>query len=375
MKILKFLFAFLILCLVVVGLIVGSLWLFIDPNKLKPVIVEEVKKKTGYHLTIDGALSWSFYPYLGVKIDHMTLSIPNQSQSIADMRDIKIKMQLSQILHMNKKMEGDIKISNLLLGRLSIQDASLHLSWHNHILTVQPVVASFYSGTLRGSFNGRDFSSLPAWGWNIRLSDVQLKPLLDDLNPQSKLKVAGIANFTLEASAKGKTREQFLNSLSGKSAYRINKGIVYGIDLNYLVQSADALLNKETLPTLTNINQTDFDSLNGSADIHLGVVDTNDTELISSAFIVKTQGNINLISQVINFELRVNSQKDIKSKWEIPILITGNLKEPDIRLDMNAIQKSIAKEQIEKVKAKVQTEIQEHLPEKASQFLQNLLGK
>ena len=69
MKWLKISFSILVLLVLISVLAIGSFLFFMDPNKLKPVIIEETKKRTGYQLAIDGVLSWSFYPNLAIKID------------------------------------------------------------------------------------------------------------------------------------------------------------------------------------------------------------------------------------------------------------------------------------------------------------------
>ncbi len=70
------------------GMIIGALLLFlimafmalvtfVSPDRFKPVIVWQVKKYTGRELTIDGKLSWTFYPYLGLKAGHAALNNPS----------------------------------------------------------------------------------------------------------------------------------------------------------------------------------------------------------------------------------------------------------------------------------------------------------
>lgn len=49
---------------------------FVSPNRFKPILAEQVKKTTGRELIVDGDLSWSFYPTLGVKAGHVSLGNP-----------------------------------------------------------------------------------------------------------------------------------------------------------------------------------------------------------------------------------------------------------------------------------------------------------
>ena len=41
---------------------------FFDPNDLKPRLIEAVRNQSGLELRLDGPLSWSFYPRIGVSV-------------------------------------------------------------------------------------------------------------------------------------------------------------------------------------------------------------------------------------------------------------------------------------------------------------------
>jgi|GEM_PF-1940318 AsmA protein len=375
MKTLKIIFYILCLIILIAVLAFGSLAIFVDPNKLKPMLVEEVRKQTGYKLVIDGKLSWSFYPRVAVKIDRMTLTPPNQTVPFIDAQDVRIGADVAQLIHSNEKLQGNVSISNVKLTNIHAENVSADLHWQNNALIIEPIKASFYGGTLVGTATGSNFSAVQHWKWNIQANGIQIKPLLDDANDgNSKIKIAGVGQMNMQAESSGKTREQVLNSLNGTLTFSIRDGVVEGIDLNYLFQSADALINKQPMPSPTNINETVFQSLQGTAAIKNGVAETNDMLLTSSAFTTKAQGSVELLSQSINLRLQLNPQQKAKTQWEIPVLITGRLNHPDIRLDTEEIQKFLAAQEIEKLKAKAVEQIQKRIPGKAGEFLQNLLG-
>ena len=158
------------------------------------------------------------------------------------------------------------------------------------------------------------------------------------------------------------------------SEFVVKEGVVFGVDLNYLVQTADALINQLPLMKPEHINQTKFDSLTGSALIKNGVATTNNLLLTSSSFITHGKGELDLVMQIINLELLVKSQQTVESQWEIPVLIKGNLFSPAVQLDSRKLQEMLAKQQLEKFKNKAQDEIKKRLP-KAGDLLQNLLGR
>ncbi|HSH48774.1 MAG TPA: AsmA family protein [Halomonas sp.] len=66
-----------ILGLVTVGAVV-FVTTFVDPEDLKPRLVEVVREQSGLQLELDGPLSWSFYPRLGVSVDVARVRLPAQ---------------------------------------------------------------------------------------------------------------------------------------------------------------------------------------------------------------------------------------------------------------------------------------------------------
>lgn len=71
-----------ILGLVMVGAVI-FVTTFLDPEDLKPRLVEVVRDQSGLKLELDGPLSWSFYPRLGVSVDSAEARLPDQTQDEA----------------------------------------------------------------------------------------------------------------------------------------------------------------------------------------------------------------------------------------------------------------------------------------------------
>lgn len=64
---------------VVVAAAVVYVTTFLDPEDFKPRLVEVVREQSGLELTLDGPLSWSFYPRLGVSVEQAEGRLPEQS--------------------------------------------------------------------------------------------------------------------------------------------------------------------------------------------------------------------------------------------------------------------------------------------------------
>lgn len=363
--------------LVFVGAIgIGSLLFFIDPNKLKPVIAEQVQKNTGYGLLIEGQLSWSFYPRVGIKVEHIALYSPKQNRPFIDLHNVIFVTELKELLHGKQALRGDIYIASIKLASALATEAHVGLNWKDNILTLAPMTANFYTGTVSGAAHGRDLAALPHWDWDIQFKQVQIKPLLQDINGvDSKLKIAGLGNLTFQAQSQGKSQEQILNNLNGAFVYNITNGIVEGMDLNYFVQSAEAIINKQPLSTPTNLNETQFDSLVGAATIRNGMAEINTLTLTSPAFITRAHGSVNLPYQAVNLQLQITSQQEAKTQWAIPVMLTGSMARPDVRLDLTELNIMVAKKDLEKMKSKVHDEVARHLSGDAKVMMNKLLGE
>lgn len=83
-----------ILLLIVLAIIL--LVTLVSPNRFKPILIDQVMKNTGRELVVDGDLSWTFYPILGVKAGHMSLGNPaGFSQKIfAEFSNVTISVKL-----------------------------------------------------------------------------------------------------------------------------------------------------------------------------------------------------------------------------------------------------------------------------------------
>lgn len=105
-KVLKF--TGILLGILVLLALVGIIFLvtFVSPNRLKPVLTDQVMKYTGRQLAIDGEMSWTFFPYLGVKVGHSTLSNPSDfnEKTFAEISHMTVGVRLMPLF--SKKIES-----------------------------------------------------------------------------------------------------------------------------------------------------------------------------------------------------------------------------------------------------------------------------
>ena len=114
--------------LVLFGISIYLLVHYIDPNKLKAQLSTTIYNNTGHHLTINGDLSWSFFPWVGFKITNTELdNIPGFNHTpLAKIGEADISIQLLPLL------SGHIEVNNVTLSGLQInliRNASNKTNW------------------------------------------------------------------------------------------------------------------------------------------------------------------------------------------------------------------------------------------------------
>lgn len=115
-KLLKLLISFLfILILIFVGT-ATYLANTVDPNDLKEHISTTVKEKTNRELTISGDIGWSFFPWLGVKINHIEMGNPPQFDEavFVSIEELDVTVKLLSLL------QGKVEAGTAILKGLKL---------------------------------------------------------------------------------------------------------------------------------------------------------------------------------------------------------------------------------------------------------------
>ncbi|EKD73597.1 MAG: AsmA family [uncultured bacterium] len=274
-------------------------------------------------------------------------------------------------------LQGEVSIKELQAAKLTIHNIKVKLRFQNGILELAPFSADLYQGNLEGQAKiDLQNTNTPRIAIQAKVANIQAGPLLEDLGGnKQKIKITGTGDFALNVTTAGAEQQTLLRNLNGTSQFTFANGAIVGVDLGYLVDSAYQLIKKRAI-TAVNTNQTHFGNLTGTAAIRNGVVMNNDLLTDSPRFLTNGKGTIDLVQQKIDYALSVAvKQKSAEQKENamnvygitIPVLITGDLNDPNVRLDSAAFSKIIAEQQIQKVtdKAtqKIRDEIKKHLPE------------
>lgn len=85
---------------------------FLDPEDFKPRLTDVVEERTGLNLSLDGALSWSFYPRIGVSVEKARAWLPEQSTENAAFAAIE-------------RAEVSVAFAPLLRGEIAVDGLTL----------------------------------------------------------------------------------------------------------------------------------------------------------------------------------------------------------------------------------------------------------
>jgi len=283
------------------------------------------------------------------------------------------------VMHIQGKLSAEeVQINHIKLTHVLIP---IHLQ--QDVLTMVPITANFYQGTLSTNATLKMQTEVPHMVMDGKLSGIQVGPLLDDLgDAKKKLKFSGTGNIDFQMTTAGIDSAVIVKNLDGVIHLNLTNGTLEGIDIRYYLDMAKAFLGQRA-PSATNTNKTEFANMTASANIKNGVVQNNDLVITSELFTSKGNGTIDLVNQKINYQLDtlINQSGAMQNtgwadlaKIPIPVLVSGNLSDPTIKLDSGALSKAISSVLIDKTKQNLQQKIEKKMGNQGAAILQNLLG-
>ena len=281
-------------------------------------------------------------------------------------------------------IQGKFNIDTIEAKHVKLSHVVVPLHYQIGVLELAPITANFYQGSLQSSTKINLTGQVSQIAVQTKLSNIQVEPLLQDLGGNDqKLKLKGVGNVDLNVTTIGDDVNAIVKNLNGTGQINFNQGVLQGIDIGYLIDSAYSVLKQKALTT-PNTQQTLFDSLTGNIVFRDGTMVNDDLMLNSPRFKTNGKGTIDLVNQKIDYHLQtvlIQATPEQKNDWgnlyglPIPISVVGNLKDPAVRLDTAALVKAVADMQLKKIESKVQDQLKEKTQGKVGELLQNFLGR
>ena len=244
-----------LLLVVIIALV--ALVTLVNPNQFKPLIVEQVKGQTGLELSIDGDLSWQFFPQIGFQIGHVSLSNPEgfSEPKMVDVESVSLAVDVMPLL------DHTLSVANVQLNRPQVVIETLKSGKANYDVFTQTSESA--TDTQAADVSAAESSSeQTAWAVDIggvELVDAQLtmvdgkagtRTAVSDVN----LKVSDFAFDTwspVSFAAKAQQGEDLSASVDGKLSIKLSQDLATyaakDIELNASAKTPDASLNALTL--------------------------------------------------------------------------------------------------------------------------------
>ena len=165
-----------------IALVIAIVAATFDPNKYKPEIVAAVKDKTGRTLAIEGNLSLSFFPSIGISVGKASLSEANGGRTFARVEQAKISLALLPLLSRQVVVDR-VTLSGLTLDLVQRKGGKTNFEDLSGAAGSAPATgrkAAPQQGAMRLDIAGIELRS-SAISWRDETSGQRYKATIDEL--------------------------------------------------------------------------------------------------------------------------------------------------------------------------------------------------
>lgn len=408
-KFIKTLFLFLLAVLLL--LIIAAILIinFVQPDRFKPLISEQVAKATGRQVVFKDSIRWTFFPSIGFAIGATELSnTGNDKTPFAKIArgalDIKLLPLLYGVIQVNSVKLNDLTL-NLKINQQGISNwnfipakpvavtnqpvatdsaRNLHIKFQEinannvtvnyadeqknknytfkvdqltakvdiagDVINIAPVTANLYHGKLTAVAAINTAKKLTGYRVDLTANNIDTQSLLQDLLQQNL--ISGKGNLHVNLAAQDK-----INTLNGSVSFNVAEGSLNRININYYIELAKVLTERHK-PVYPFVKEEDkrtiFNAFGGTATISNGILSNQDLVISSATFKAEGKGTINLNNQMIDYQISV---KDKNGKLLAPINIEGPFDNLKLGLNTQIVQQKM----IVKVQDKITDKIKKWL--------------
>jgi len=260
-----------------------------------------------------------------------------------------VELPLSTLRSLDVK--GKFRIQELKALGLRSSDAHIQLNAKNGLIALGPNQAKLYNGNYRGETVLDVRGKTPQLKMDEKLEQVQVGPLLKDM--QLFDHYTGTGNIGLKLTAQGFDAGQIKKSLNGTVAIAFRDGKIEGVDLIKLIEQAralrDAARGKPVTVKATKSDATVFKSLTANVRVVNGVAQNDDLVLDGANLRATGRGTADLTRETLDYRLNATVAEGAERRGTtVPVIITGTFANPSFNVDFGALLKKEAEKQIEK---------------------------
>lgn len=291
---------------------------------------------------------------LGLNISRIDLDRYISSDWIKRYQNDATHLDLAWLKGMN--LNGTVHAGEIRLAKLKAGRVAAGIKIEQSELTLAPLSARFYGGTLSGSFSAAA-QGTPQLRLVQSLTGVRIDALLADTGAIGKL--AGKGNVAMEFSAAGASIGGLRKALNGSLSLALGRGSIAGIDLGAaLIEGKDELGSRVAarVHEARFSERTGFSQLKAVFNVKDGISRGNSFELRHPLYRVSGVGNIARASATVDYRLNATVASGLKrrsagdlaelSGATVPVRVSGSWDAPAITLDFAAASGAIVSKRL-----------------------------
>jgi AsmA protein len=234
------------------------------------------------------------------------------------------------------------------LSALDFSNVRVTVASKDGVLHLFPSLAQIDGGNYSGDITLDEHGTTPVLSLDEHLSGVNMSRLL--AGTANKGRLTGRGTVDVKATAHGAGLDAVLRTLNGHFDANLAGGALEGIDLQYQLGRAQALLTHAAAPASSNPPRTTFDAFKLSAQITNGVARTSDLGISSAALRVTGQGSVNLVNEGLDLAMQASIMNSHGGSFaDIPFNVGGTYADPTVTPNIEALAKGQLKQKLQDV--------------------------
>jgi AsmA protein len=274
-------------------------------------------------------------------------------------------------------LKGTVRVGQLQASNVKASNVRVEVRAKDGRLDVNPLAASLYQGTAKGSVSIDANSN--RFAVKQTLSGVQVGPLLRDAAEKDILE--GKGTVVLDLTTQGQLVDALKRALNGTARLQLRDGAVKGVDLAAAVRRVKSLFGASDVEgTGGSKERTDFSELTASFNIKNGVAHNEDLNLKSPFIRVTGSGEVNIPENSVDYVVKTavvasmagqggEERPELKG-LTVPVRVAGPFDQLKYKVEFSQMVRGASKEQLEAATAAGRGALKGAAREK----LQDLLG-
>lgn len=248
-------------------------------------------------------------------------------------------------------INGNLKVAKLNVAKLKMAEVNLNTQAKEGILKIKYAVNQLYQGNSKGQIIINSTGKLPRIAFNKKITGVQLEPLLNDFQPDSKAKLKARINMSARLKTTGNTMSAIKSNLGGTLNLSLDNGAIRGFNLQKIIEVGRLVIKGKKMQHNDADEQTLFTMIKASATINKGLINNPDFLAESSTVEVKGEGEANLVNETLNYNVVAKARKGGNKITARPIAINiqGTFSKPSYGINLSSIQSMISAEEKQKI--------------------------